>query len=281
MPNPNFAATTLVANAGNSDYNALQLQFQRRLASGLQALASYSWSHSVDIGSYGNYANGSFATINSNRGDSDFDIRNTFSLAFTYNVPNIGRNAFTKAIIGGWSTQNIIQVRSAPPVDVIDKAFTALTSTNSAIQIRPDLVSGQPLYLHGSQYPGGKALNPNAFVNPPGNPTTGLPLRQGDLGRNALRAFGLTQWDIAVHRDFPIHESVNLQFRAELFNVLNHPNFGAYNSAFGTGDPYFGQATRMLGQSLMGQGLQGGGAFNSLYQLGGPRSVQLALKLVF
>jgi hypothetical protein len=54
----------------------------------------------------------------------------------------------------------------------------------------------------------------------------GNPLRQGNLQRNALRGFGATQWDLAVHRDFPIKESLRLQFRAELFNVLNHPNFG-------------------------------------------------------
>ena len=109
-----------------------------------------------------------------------------------------------------------------------------------------------PFYIYGPEYPGGKALNPNAFTNPPVDPTTGLPTRQGDLGRNALRGFGLTQWDFAVHRDFPIREALKLQFRAEMFNVLNHPNFAPYDTNFGVGDPYFGQATEMLGQSGIG-----------------------------
>ncbi len=86
------------------------------------------------------------------------------------------------------------------------------------------------------------------------------------------------QWDFAVHRDFAIHEPVRLQFRAELFNVLNHPNFGQPNGFFGTGG--FGLSNQMLGQSLGGGNL-GGGGFSPLYQVGGPRSIQLALKLVF
>jgi hypothetical protein len=99
-----------------------------------------------------------------------------------------------------------------------------------------------------------------------------------------LRGFTATQWDFAVHRDFPIHESVKLQFRAEMFNVLNHPNFGAPNnlfvsSQFGGPLPNFGLSTKMLGRSLDQN--PGGGSFSSLYQMGGPRSIQLALKLTF
>jgi hypothetical protein len=107
------------------------------------------------------------------------------------------------------------------------------------------------------------------------------------LARNALRGFGLAQWDFAVHRDFPIHDLVKVQFRAELFNVLNHPNFGQPSGNLGsqqTLSPEFGQSQSMLGNSLSGSqyaGSIGGGSFNPLYQIGGPRSIQLALKLSF
>jgi hypothetical protein len=98
------------------------------------------------------------------------------------------------------------------------------------------------------------------------------------LPRNALRGFSAAQWDFAVHRDFPIHESLKLQFRAEMFNVLNHPNFGPPSGSFGLGG--FGVSSQLLGQSLNATNL-GGGAFSPLYQLGGPRSIQLALKMTF
>ena len=88
----------------------------------------------------------------------------------------------------------------------------------------------------------------------------------------------MTQWDFAVHRDFPIHENIKLQFRAEMFNVLNHPNFGQPDGVLS--DPTFGVSQQLLGQYLSG-GLVGSGAFSPLYQVGGPRSIQLALKLQF
>jgi len=100
-----------------------------------------------------------------------------------------------------------------------------LTLQNAAVLIRPDAVAGEHFELFGSQYPGGKAINRAAFTDPPVD-SNGNPLRQGNLPRNGLRAFGAAQWDLAIHRNFPIHETVNLQFRAEMFNVLNHPNFG-------------------------------------------------------
>jgi hypothetical protein len=254
------------------------VQFQRRLSHGVQALASYTWSHSIDTGSTGSpnyfYAGGTYAPsdANANRGPSDFDIRNAFSLALTYDVPAPKINALTNAILRGWSLENILQAHSAAPVGVTDSLFSQLG--NAAILIRPDIVPGKPLYLYGPQYPGGKAFNQAAFTDPPIDPVTHLPTRQGNLGRNALRGFGATQWDFAVHRDFPIRESLKLQFRAEMFNVLNHPNFGPPSNQFGVGG--FGVATQMLGQSL-GSGNVGTGAFSPLYQIGGPRSIQLAL----
>lgn len=283
-PNESFYQADLIGNTASSDYNAFQAQFQRRLSHGLQALASYTWSHSIDDGSNGTFGVGpnSFVpgvSANSNRGPSDFDFRNTFSAGLTYAIPAPHINTPTSAILGGWSLENVIHAWSAPPVNVYYSQFEFLSGAFT--QVRPDIIPGVPLYLTGSQYPGGKALNPAAFTSPPLD-SDGNPIRQGNLGRNFLRGFGATQWDFAVHRDFPIRESLKLQFRVEMFNVLNHPNFappvGDLQSPQSI-NPQFGLSTQTLSDSLGGPA--GLGGFSSLYQVGGPRSVQLALKLVF
>jgi hypothetical protein len=284
-PNANFGNAALVGNTASSDYNALQVQFQRRLSHGLQVLSSYTWSHSIDDGSVGTYGYGSNYVpglkASSNRGPSDFDRRNAFSAGLTYDIPAPSTNRFGDSVLEGWSVESVIQTWSGPPVNVYYSTIQTLLGAQT--EVRPDTVSGQPLYLYGSQYPGGKAFNPAAFTAPPVDPTTGVPLRQGDLGRNALRGFGAAQWDFAVHRNFPIHESLTLQFRAELFNVLNHPNFappiGDLQNPLSL-NPQFGLSTETLGQYLGGANV-GGGGFNALYQIGGPRSIQFALKLMF
>jgi hypothetical protein len=288
-PNPNLYQAELVTNAGTSNYNALQLQFQRRIFHGLQALGSYTWSHSIDTasaGSLGSESNALASALNpaANRGPSDFDIRNSCSVGLTYDLPTPKTNAFARAIVGGWSSENIFQARSAPPVNIYYDPYAFGDSIQDfETQVRPDVVTGQPFYLYGSQYPGGKAFNPEAFSAPPVDPVTGIPVSQGNLPRNALRGFGAYQWDFAVHRDFPIHEAIKLQFRAEMFNVLNHPNFGQPYGDLGSPtaiNPQFGLSTQLLGQSL-NNGNLGGGAFSPLYQIGGPRSIQFALKLFF
>ncbi len=290
-PNPNYGGAYLISNSATSDYDALQVQFQRRLSHGLQALSSYAWSHSIDNGSAGSYGNASNTLVpsfnpNQNRGPASFDIRHTASAAITYEVPAPRINAFTNALLRTWSIESVIQARSAPPVEVIDGKFFS-TIFNTFATVRPDRVPGAPLYVYGpecvvvlgSPCPGGKGFNRGAFTDPPTDPNTGAPLRQGNLGRNALRGFGAFQWDFAVHRDFPLHESVKLQFRAEVFNLLNHPNFG---QPFGDlrSRSRFGRSTKTLASSLDSFN-QGGGSFSPLYQIGGPRSIQIALKLFF
>ena len=279
--NQNISNAYLVSNQGTSDYSALQVQFQRRVSGGLQALASYTWAHSIDTASDSYYSNSSIFIrglgSKQNRGSSDFDVRHAVSVGITYDVPAPSVNAFANAILRRWSLENVFQASSAPPVNLVDPAAPLILAFVS-IFARPDIVPGTPQFLYGPQYPGGKAINPAAFTDPPIDPTTGLALRQGDLGRNALRGFGAWQWDFAVHRNFPIHESLLLQFRAEMFNVLNHPNFGPPDANLG--EALFGLSTRTLGQSLDG-GFGGGSPLSPLYQIGGPRSIQLALKLQF
>src|SRR5262249_31408113 len=105
---PNFQAIELTDNSATSDYHALQVKFQRRLSQGLQALGSYSWSHSIDIASsdtaWGTLSTPStIANPHIDRGNSDFDIRNSFTAGVTYEVPSPGSQQVAKAILGDWS----------------------------------------------------------------------------------------------------------------------------------------------------------------------------------
>jgi hypothetical protein len=271
-PNPDFETVNVTANTATSDYQALQVKFQRRLSKGWQALASYTFSHSIDIAStdaFANYLNTPSLVANPNidRGNSDFDIRHSFTAGVTYAFPSPEWNKLAHATLGGWSADAFILARSAPPVDVVGAInFGA----GVALASRPNLNPGVPLELYGSQYPGGKIFNSAAFTPAP-------PGQQGDFGRNVLRGFGATQADVAFQRQFGLTEQLNLRFRAEFFNIFNHPNFGPPNNNLTS--PLFGYSTQTLASSLGSGGANGG--FNPLYQIGGPRSIQLALKLAF
>src|SRR5262249_40391325 len=122
--NPNFSFVSVTDNSATSDYHALQLKFQRRLSKGLQGLASYTFSHSIDSAStdaFATYLNtpGSLASPNIDRGNSDFDIRHSFTSGVTYALPGLGSNNYAHALVGGWSLDAFVLGRSAPPVDVV------------------------------------------------------------------------------------------------------------------------------------------------------------------
>jgi len=268
-PNPSFTTLTVTTNLGTSDYHALQLQFQRRLSHGLEALASYTWSHSLDNGSNDSATHVLAPNIDpaQERGPSDFDVRNNFSAALTYDIPGPSSNRFVNALAENWGTDLILTVQSAPPVNVLSTTAPLLGVTSA---LRPNVVSGVPFYLDDPSVAGGVRLNPQAFQTP-------LAGQQGNLSRNALRGFGVTQLDFSLRRQFSLTERMKLQARGEFFNILNHPNFGPFDNVLT--DPLFGQSTQMLNHSLGSGGTLGG--YNPLYQIGGPRSIQLALKLQF
>ena len=271
-PNPNFTGEfDLMRNGANSSYQALQAQFRHPLAHGLQTLLSYTWAHSIDNASSDSYyLNVPTGLSSSERGSSNYDVRQTFSGAVSYNIPAPGIGIW-KSIFGNWSTDSIVYIRTAPPVNVVTglNPFGGFLSGARSVQ-RPNLVSGVPLWIADPNVAGGKRINKAAFATPTGTV-------QGDLGRNTLRGFGATQVDLTLRRQFKLRERLSLQARADLFNIFNHPNFGPPTNYLTS--PLFGQSTQMLGASL-GSGGQNGG-LNPLYQIGGPRSAQLALKLVF
>jgi hypothetical protein len=274
-PNPEFTGELdLMRNDADSSYNAFQVQYRHRLAHRLQTLLSYTWAHSIDDASSDAYfvnLPASDAPLSQERGSSDYDIRHTFSGAVSYNIPAPGSGIW-KSIFGNWGTDSIVYARSAPPVNVVTglDPFNTEVLSGAYSATRPNLVPGVPLWISDPNVAGGRRINPAAFTIPTG-------AVQGDLGRNALRGFGATNVDLTLRRQFRLHERLTLQARADLFNIFNHPNFGPPTNYLSS--PLFGQSTQMLGASL-GSGGQNGG-LNPLYQIGGPRSVQLALKLLF
>lgn len=268
--NPNSLAFLFFENGLTSDYGALQTQFQRRLSRGLTALASYTWSHCIDYGS-------SNFDLGYQRGNCAFDVRHNLSIALSYDVPNLGESGFLKEVLHHWGVDDRFTARTAFPVTFYGNG---LLQPNGQIYYGGlNLVQNEPVYLYGANCasvlqglgdlqpgqgcPGGRAINPNAFT--PAN--SGL----GDAQRNFARGFDAVQMDLAVRRDFPIYERLNLQFRVEAFNIFNHPNFGTINPLLG--QKTFGQASATLASSL--------GVLSPLYQMGGNRSMQFALKLIF
>ena len=277
-PNAEFTSTfDLMRNDADSSYNALQAQYRHRFSHGLQTLLSYTWAHAIDNASSDvNYLNVPPGDSPSERGSSDYDIRHTFSGAVSYNIPAPGGGIW-KTVFGYWSTDSIVYVRSAPPVNVVFglNRFPGVSLSGASSVQRPNLVFGVPLWIANPNVAGGREINPAAFTIP--GTVSGAAAVQGDLGRNALRGFDAANVDLTLRRQFRLRERLSLQARADLFNIFNHPNFGPPINYMSS--PLFGQSTQMLGASL-GSGGQNGG-LNPLYQIGGPRSAQLALKLQF
>jgi len=267
-PNPDFGQVFITTNKAASSYHALQLQFQRRLSRSLQSHLAYTWSHSIDNASSDSFPHSPSTIIDArfDRASSDFDVRHSFAGAITYDIPPPPFGAFGKRLLRNWSVDGILMARTAAPVDV----FFIRDIGFGPFNLRPDLVPDVPLYFQAGSLPGGRTINREAFTVP-------QTARQGTLGRNTLRGFSLRQLDLALRRRFAVTERINLQFRMDVFNVFNRPNFGDPVGDLNSG--LFGRSTAMYGRSL-GNSV-GSVGLNSAYQTGGPRSVQLSLKLQF
>jgi hypothetical protein len=270
LRNASFTRIDAVSSGAYSDYHSLQAQFKRRMTKGLQALLSYTWAKSLDTSSDESNANflppSTRYTAETDRGPSSFDIRHGFSGSASYEIPAPFGNRAAKAVFGGFAVDAIVRMRTAPPVLVVtgrDALGLGITSVS-----RPDVVAGQPLYLYGDGYPGGWIFNRNAFdaVTPQAQG------RQGTLGRNVMRGFGLQQYDLSLRRRFQVAERISMDFRADAFNLLNRANFGNPTGVMTSAN--FGRSTAILSTGVTG-------GQNPQFQIGGPRSLQLGLRLQF
>ena len=270
----NIRRLDLVTNGGYSNYDALQVQYQRRLTRGFQALVSYTFGKSLDNISEETQNNLQSPTgrfdPDLDHAPSSFDVRHSFNGAVSYEIPSPFSSGIAKKIFGGFGLDAIFRARTATPVNLVSGANSLGLGVTTIL--RPDYVSGQPLYIDDDAAPGGRRFNPAAFDR-------ATPLaqgRQGNLGRNVLRGFGARQFDLSLRRQFNLTERVNLQLRADGFNIFNTSNFANPSGVLGTNyltSPTFGRATRTLASGL--------GGLSPLFQIGGPRSFQLSAKLRF
>jgi hypothetical protein len=258
--NTETTRVALATNEGRSNYHALQLQYRRRFARDVQAVVSYSWSHSIDNSSSDSLLHwtGGGATALADRASSDFDVRHAMTAAFTFEVPSLD----------GWSLDGIIHARTGFPMDVL--TAEGPMGLNLANAFRPDLVAGQPVWIRDGGAPGGARLNRQAF-----RPINGY--MQGNLGRNAIAGFGMSQADVALRKEFVLDERRSVQVRLEAFNVFNQANLA--DPARYLANPLFGESPSML-NVMLGTGTPGSG-LAPLLQVGGPRSVQISVRFGF
>jgi hypothetical protein len=265
---PWFREVRHVTNDSRSDYHAMQLQFQRRAARGLQAWASYTWAHATDDASE---ESALVAPVSVGqkppRGPSNFDVRHSLAAALTWDLPRVsGGGPLLGGLLRGWALDATLKARSATPFSVVYS--TDLANGDVAELTYPDYVPGVPLYVSDPRAAGGRRVNREAFLRSFGGRS---------LGRNSLRGFGFSQVDVSLRRQLNLTERVRLQLRAEVFNLFDRPNFG--NPVNDLRSSLFGQSVQTLGGSLGAGGVNGG--LSPVYQVGGPRSAQLSLKVQF
>jgi len=267
-PFPDFSpgALQLIETTAGSSYHALQLHANRRLHHGLELIASYTYGHSLDDVSNGTgtSVSSSFTASNPNNlraeyASSDFDLRQNFTVGFSYRLPVFGLTA-----TGLFSAQT-----GLPYTPLLGSDVAGNGDQNAANNQRPNVVAGEPLYL-SSTAPPFRVANRQAFAAPPAG-------TYGNAGRNILRSSGLHQFDFALMKDTRLSERLTLQGRAEFFNLFNHANFAtpaASGNHLLTAGSSFGLSQQMASEAA-------GGFLGPLFQSGGPRSIQFGLKLLF
>ncbi|MEI9973158.1 MAG: TonB-dependent receptor [Ignavibacteriota bacterium] len=269
----NFAVLT--SNRAGSDYDALQVQYRRHVTAGLDATASYAWSHSLDNDSSDAFLlwSGERATAAGDHASSDFDVRHSLTAALSYTFPTRAVHTLVGHLLNAWEVDAVWHARTGFPITILSaEAPTGLTLANA---FRPDWVYGQPLWSADNAAPGNSVLNLAAIT--PASTPLGAVGGQGTLGRNLPTGFGMWQVDLALKREFRIREGLGLQLRVDAFNAVNHPNFG--DPVKFLDSPLFGRSTSLLNMEL-GTGSPGSGLAPAL-QTGGPRELQMALRLHF
>jgi hypothetical protein len=250
---------TALQGNGTSNYNAFQANLTRPFIHGLAYTASFTWSKTMAIGNCGDFYQSCIQDpyhLQDEYGPSGLNVPLLFTLSALYELPfGKGKQFATEgvgaAILGGWQINGIIALRSGLPVNVVNGANSDNAHVGGGLQ-RANIISDPN---SGAAHTTSSWFNPDAFVNP----EIGT---YGTAGLNALRGPDFRDFDFSVLRTFSLTERFRLQFRAEMFDVFNHPNYNNPNASVGSG-----------------------GGFNTINStVGGPganRNIQFALKLMF
>lgn len=257
-PDPRFDDIDLLESRANSNYNALQVRYQQRLTRGFSALASYTWAKSIDDASNfftsagdPNFPQNSY-NVAAERGLSNFDVRHRFSLSYSYALPfKKPGDGLVASLVNGWETFGIVTLQSGRPFTVallpeIDNSGTGRSILGFGANDRPNVIGNGEL----SNPTTDQWFNTAAFAFP-------FPGTFGNAGRNILEGPGFQNVNMSILKNTRFNERVNLQFRAEAFNLFNHPNFNLPDNFLGS--PTFGRITSARD----------------------PRHIQFGLKLLF
>ena len=235
--NPAIANTWTYFSRGDSSYNALQVDVNRRFSGGLALRGVYTWSRTIDDGDSLNSttSGGEPATVSNpfnlraDRGLANFDVRNLAVISEVYALP-FGRGArfgshiggLANTFAGGWNVNSIVTIQGGFPFTP-QLSYNPSNNGDTRNPVRPFLnpnFHGPVILGNPDQY-----FNPAAFLAPPNN--SGF---YGNLGRDTLIGPGLGTWDLSFLKNTQIRERFNLQFRTDLFNILNRANFAAPNA---------------------------------------------------
>ncbi len=221
-PNLLYAAIPVSEPVGNSNYNALQITVQRRLSKGFSILSSFTWAKTIDdVQSSANKGNGVDVTNPDNhrldRGPADYDLPVVFTFSGLWSIPGKYTNPAAKFLLGGWNLSSIVNIQSGFPFTItsgVDNARTGQSGQHADLTgVNPSL-GDQAEGVLINQYLNKLAFAANALGT------------YGAIGRNTYFGPDRIGWDSGLHKDFPINERLRAQFRFEIFNTLNHTNFG-------------------------------------------------------
>lgn len=304
---PFLGYVNFIENGYSSTYHGLQVTATQHVWHGLNFLAGYTWSHSIDDASFNRAVNPMDSTRPFlERGSSDFDLRHRFTLALTYTLPSVKSWA---QLLEGWQINSIVMSQGGTPWQVLDGALNGNDISHTGeFADRWDFFgnpqdfkatpTGIPFFLPGTP------SNPNDPAFAVNNPlctahatTPGLQASLlafgcfaqgrsamippasgtfGTMGRNIFRGPRLDNWDFSLVKDTHLGERVTLQLRAEFFNVLNHPHFAnPFASTLLTEDP---SVPSTFGCACATPDV---GAANPVIGTGGPRNIQIGMKFIF